>query len=416
MWRGELSSTRLRAAIKWMVCPIWVCCAVVLSAVAAPQAVPEVPPDATPQIQQISPNQGEAGANLAVTIQGRNFSAGAYVSSVSSALQVESSKRVSSTQLEVQLRISASAQPSTVSLLVSNPASRVAEVAFTITAKQAAAPPAAPPASAEPPKTATPSAPPAPPVPSGPPAPAAQEVKPAAPATPVVPVKPAPPPAPIAPPAPVAPPGPEVAATIPSKVAPGFDVDLKITGRNFSPGTKVSFANPGIRVMGITTSSGTELTVHIKVAGDATPGAGSLFVVNPDDREVEVPFEVTGKGGAAPPPPAVPASPHGPTPRSNVTQRYEAFHLGNPAEILHTHGKIKGALVVDAGAIKYEEGGQTLLTLPLNEIKEIKTSSLATATFHITMTSGKTYHFAPGSLHPADARNEVDSLRKALPH
>jgi hypothetical protein len=51
----------------------------------------------------------------------------------------------------------------------------------------------------------------------------------------------------------------------------------------------------------------------------------------------------------------------------------------------------------------------------LSDIKEIKTSSVATATFHITLTSGKAYHFAPGSLRPSDARNLVDSLRKALP-
>ena len=45
--------------------------------------------------------------------------------------------------------------------------------------------------------------------------------------------------------------------------------------------------------MGVTSPSSTELTVHIKVAKDATPGVASLFVINPDDNEAEAPFEVT---------------------------------------------------------------------------------------------------------------------------
>ena len=104
--------------------------------------------------------------------------------------------------------------------------------------------------------------------------------------------------APATPAAPAAPPGPEVTTIEPPRVGLGFDMDLKITGKNFVQGAKVSFANPGIRVMGITSPSSTELTVHIKVARDAAPGVASLYVINPDDREVEAPFEVTGKGAA----------------------------------------------------------------------------------------------------------------------
>lgn len=192
----------------------------------------------------------------------------------------------------------------------------------------------------------------------------------------------------------------------------GFDMDLKITGKNFVQGAKVSFANPGVRVMGITSPSSTELTVHIKVARDAAPGVASLYVINPDDSEVEASFEVTGKGAA---PPSAPPSP-GTPPGSTDTQRYDAFHLGNPAEIFQVHGKVKGSLVVSSGTIQYQEGGKTLVNISLSEIKEIKTSSIATATFHITLNSGKTYHFAPGSLRPSDARNLVDALRKDLPH
>jgi hypothetical protein len=283
-----------------------------------------------------------------------------------------------------------------VSLLVSNPASRAAETAFTIVAAQATPAPAT--ESVEPPKPAAPATPPAPSAPATPaaPAPPEAEVNPSAQA------------------APAASPGPEVTTVVPPRVGPGFDVDLKITGKNFVHGAKVSFADPGIRVMGITSFSTTELTVHIKVAQDAAPGVTSIFLINPDDSEVEAPFEVTVKGATKPSSPHSPASPS--TPVSTETQRYDAFHLGNPAEIVQVHGKVKGSLVVSSGAIKYQEDGKTLINISLSEIKEIKTSSFATSTFHITLNSGKTFHFAPGSLRPSDARNIVDSLRKALPN
>jgi hypothetical protein len=374
------------------------CLAASLPILATPQADSDIPPDATPQIQQVNPNQASAGAHVTITIQGSNFSAGAYVSSVSAALHVDSTKRVSATQIEAQLSVSASAQPSTVSLLVSNPASRAAETAFKIVAEQTTN--ASAKESVEPPASAASLISPAPSAPAAPASPAlpAQEVKPSGPLAPV---------------APPAPPAPEVTAIEPPRAGLGYDVDLKITGKNFVQGTKVGFANPRIRVMGITSTSSTELTVHIKVAKDATPGVASVFVINPDDREAEATFEVTIKAAATPSAPASPETP--PAPGSADTQRYVAFHLGNPAEILQVHGKVKGALVVSSETIKYQEDGKTLINISLSEIKEIKTSSAFPDTFHITLTSGKTFHFAPGSLRASDARNLVDSLRKALP-
>jgi hypothetical protein len=417
MKRGDFSLAKIWPASRLVLGALLMCVTASLSVPAAPQADSDIPPDAAPQIQQINPSQAVPGAHVTVIIQGSSFSGGAYVSSVSAAVRVESSKRVSATQLEAQLSVSGSAQPSTVSLLVSNPASRAAEAAFKIVAGQVTTAPAT--ESVEPTKPAAPATPLAPATPVAPaaPAPSAAEVKPSAPATPPAPSAPAAPPAPAEPPAPPAPAassGPEVTTVAPPRVGPGFDVDLKITGKNFVQGTKVSFANPGIRVIGVTSPSSTELTVHIKVAGDATPGVASLYVINPDDHEAEFPFEVTAKGAAKPSTPPSPASP--PTPASTDTQRYDAFHLGNPAEVFQVHGKVKGSLVVSSGTIQYQEDGKTLINISMGEIKEIKTSSIATATFHITLTSGKTFHFAPGSLRPSDARNLVDSLRKALPH
>jgi hypothetical protein len=85
-------------------------------------------------------------------------------------------------------------------------------------------------------------------------------------------------------------------------------------------------------------------------------------------------------------------------------------------EVFQTHGKVKGLLVVTSGTLQYQEGGKTLVNISLSEIKEIKIPAYATATFRITLNSGKTFHFAAGSLRPSETRNIVDSLRKALPH
>jgi hypothetical protein len=220
---------------------------------------------------------------------------------------------------------------------------------------------------------------------------------------------------PVAPPAPAAETQPsalatpEVTSVDPSSAAPGKDTTLKIKGKNFAPDAKVSFANPGIRVVDIKPVSSTELAVRIKVAHDASPGASSLYVINPNDREGVAPFEVTGKGPA---PPATPA-----TPGAAAGQRYEAYHFGNPLEALQAHGKVKGALVVSARKLRYEEGNKILFNVALREVKEVEINTLGgfnTGTFHIILTSGKTYNFAPGSLHAGDDQTIVDALRKAL--
>jgi hypothetical protein len=61
-----------------------------------PQAETEVSPEATPEISQVKPDQAAAGEEVTLTIAGRNFSRGAYVSFTNPALHVVSTRRVSS--------------------------------------------------------------------------------------------------------------------------------------------------------------------------------------------------------------------------------------------------------------------------------------------------------------------------------
>jgi len=147
----------------------------------------EVSPEETPEIRQVQPDQAGPGEELTVGIDGRNFSAGAYVSFSSPWVRVLSTRRISATRLEARLAVNPKAKPGAVSLFISNPASTVAEVPFKVLAKTTpASAPASPPAETQTSKTGTP----------------------------------------------------EVSSVEPPRVAPGSQVTLRIKGKNFARGVK----------------------------------------------------------------------------------------------------------------------------------------------------------------------------------
>jgi hypothetical protein len=255
------------------------------------------------------------------------------------------------------------------SLYVSNPASSAAEAALTIVAAAVPAPEA----------PATPSAPVAPSSP-------AETVHPSESSTP------------------------EVTSVDSPRAAPKSEASLKIRGKDFAQGAKVSFSNPGIRVLETTASTTTELTVRIQIAADAPTGKTSLFVVNPDDSEAEAPFEVAGGTTKA-------ATVSGPA--NSAGERFEVYNLGDVASILQTRNKIKGTLIVTGQKLSYEEAGKEVFSTSLADIKEVGANIIPglnfnTGTFHINLTTGKTYNFIAGSLRPADTQSIVYSLRKII--
>jgi hypothetical protein len=285
---------------------------------------------------------------------------------------------VSASQLEARVEIGKKASPGPVVLYVSNPASAAVQATFSIAAEPAAAPPASP---------AT----------SGAQATAAR--------------------------------APEVTGLDPSRVARGGEVTLRITGKNFVRGTKVAFANPDILVSETEAPKPTELTARIRVAANATAGKTSLFVVNPDDQEVEVGFEVTtesvaaGSTGSPAPAPSKPASTQAPSAKPAAStgdaaaERFEVFNLGSAASILQSGGKAKGTLSLAGGTLRCEESGVEVFSAPASDVKEIGPNVILgvnTGTFHVILTNGKTYNFAATSFKPADGQSIVDSLRRAL--
>lgn len=316
---------------------------------------PDVPPDATPQILKISPDRARAGSSVTVEIEGSNFSAGVYVSFSTPAVRVISTGRQDASKLQAGLEINPSARPGSVTLYVSNPAGAAAQTSFTIL--QAAAPP--------------------------PPAPVPETQK-------------------------TGKNVPTVASVEPPRAAPGSRTAIKIKGKGFVDGATVSFSNPGIQVLATHFSKSSELTVDLQVAADAATGATSLFVVNPDDSEVEHAFEVTGGSSA-------PAASK--TQAGAVQQKFEVYNLGDAVSILQNPGKSKGTLIVAGGKLSYEEDGKVTFSAAAGEVQEIAPNvvfGINTGTFHVILKSSKTYNFVSASLRPADTQAMVDSLRRAL--
>jgi hypothetical protein len=206
---------------------------------------------------------------------------------------------------------------------------------------------------------------------------------------------------------------PEVTAVDPASAAQGSMVLVKITGRNFGKGAKVSFANPDIRVMETNDLSPTELTARIQVAPKAATGTTSLYVTNPNYRQAELPFEVTGTTPAKPAAAPAATTPGGQAPPSEL--RFEVRHIKGKKILTPT--KLKGILTFSKGKLRFEDGGQEVFALTRADIKEIDMNMLlgvSVGTFHVILNSGKKYDFMAASLKPAETKFIADSLKRAL--
>jgi hypothetical protein len=335
-----------------------------------PQSGPDVSPQATPEIKQVTPEQAAPAGQLRVAVEGLNSSRGVYVSFSTPAVRAVSSRRVSATELEVPWTIGGDAPQGAIGPYVSNPASAVAEAPFTVGATQAS--PARPAAAAF--------------------LSASEGTQSTAPGTP------------------------EVVAIDPARAARGSQLSVKVTGKNFSNGAKVSFSNPGIRVLGINPGKSTELVAKIQVAEDAPVGKTSLFVVNSDDSETEAAFEVTEAGGGTS---AGTGSTAGSATRGRASapQRFGVTNVGDTIGILQNPSKQSGSLILAVGKLSYEEAGKEVFSAPLGDIKEIEVNLILgvnTGTFHVILNSGKSFNFMAASLRPVDSQAIVDSIHGAL--
>jgi hypothetical protein len=199
---------------------------------------------------------------------------------------------------------------------------------------------------------------------------------------------------------------PEVTVVDPARAAQGSTLVLKITGRNFGTGAKISFANSDIRVMETNDLSSTELTARIQVAPKAAAGTTSLYVTNPNYRQAERPFEVTGTRTTKPaaPPATAPGE-----------LRFDVIHI--KGKNLLTPSKIKGVMTWSKGKLRLEESGQEIFVLTPADIKEIDMNlvlGVSANSFHIMLNTGKKFDFWAASLKPAETKSIADSLKHAV--
>jgi hypothetical protein len=311
--------------------------------------------EAPPKIASIQPTEAQPGSQCTVKITGENFLSGAYVSFSDPAIHVLATRRTSETQLEVDVAVGQMAKQQSVVLYVSNPSGASAQTAFAVASAKANTP---------------------------------QESH-------------APPPN-----------APVVTKVDPAQTGPGSKQSVTVTGKNFKEGAKVAFSNPGIRVLGTEFKKSTQLIAQIEVASNAPTGKTNLFVINPDDSEVEAAFAIDG-GSSTKSGNETAASSSASTP----AQQFSVYNLGDATSIFQNPGKAKGQLAVEGGKLQYEQDGKVVFTAKPAEIQEIAPNvffGINTGTFHIILKSGKTYNFVSSSLAPADTNSIIESLRSAL--
>jgi IPT/TIG domain len=314
--------------------------------------------DSAPKITSIQPSSAPSGSRITVKIAGESFLSGAYVTFSDPAIHVLATRRTSETDLEVDIAVGEMAKPQSVVLYVSNPSGASAQTRFMITSATNT--------------TNTP-----------------QQSKAASPTAPVV------------------------TKVDPSQAALGSKQSVKVTGKNFKEGAKVAFSNPGIRVLGTEFKKSTQLIAQIEIAPNAPAGKTGLFVINPDDSEIEAAFEVGGESSTK----SGTAAEKSSTAPGTTTQQFSVYNLGDATSIFQDPGKAKGELAIKGGNLEYEQDGKVVFTAKPGDIQEIASNvffGLNTGTFHIILTSGKTYNFVSSSLAPADTNSIIEKLRSAL--
>jgi len=148
----------------------------------------------------------------------------------------------------------------------------------------------------------------------------------------------------------------------------------------------------------------TQLVIQIEVASNAPTGKTGMFVINPDDSEVETSFEIGGgvakKAGTATS--TASASTSTSTSTNTVTQQFSVYNLGDATTIFQNPGQAKGELAVKSGKLEYNQDGKVVFSVKPGEVQEIAPNvffGLNTGTFHIILTSGKPITLFPRRWH-----------------
>ena len=336
-----------------------------------PQATP------APTISKIDPKDAQPGQKVRITIQGGDFVPGSYVTFSNPALRVISTHQNGNANITVDVQVAPRPTLGQVTLYVTNPSGASAPFPFEVNSSAKASPRTLSTSPGNLPEPASPAG------------------------------------------------APVVSSVAPPRAGPGSNFTLTIKGRNFAQGARVEFSNPKITVASTQVKRNSELIARVQIASDAATGSTGLFVVNPDQSEVESAFQVSGAPiNNAPPAPAghspTTAAAKNETPAAKNSAKavsFNVFNLGDVVEVLKTKSRVQGTLSVDKGTLTYTEKGVTIFSVPVADVQEIAPNvffGLNTGTFHVFLSSGKRYNFAAASLNPTDTLKIENQLKQAL--
>lgn len=407
----QMRAWRRRAGVWRPLVGLCILCVAAGSSLIAAAAQEVVPSDATPTVTSVQPSEAQPGARVTLEIEGKDFASGAYVSFSDPGVHVLATRHLSDKRLEVDVAIGDKSQPESIRLYVANPSGTSGETSFAIVsgvptaAKPAASAtglPAATPPSVSSAVSGTATGKSQAPSPGS--SNTAQSIEEGASA-------------------------PEVSMLDPEQVAAGSKASIKVKGKRFVKGTGVVFQNRGIRVLGTDFKKSTELVVRIEVAPDTATGRTNLFVVNPDESEAETSIEITAASlnATSNSPAATTETPASSSPSSQTTaaapatnsgsKSFSVINLGDAINLLHNPNQPRGKLILTNGTLTYQEGGKNVFVATPGEVREVAPNiifGINTGTFHIILSSGKSYNFVAASLMPSETSSIISALQQAV--
>ncbi|MBJ6725716.1 IPT/TIG domain-containing protein [Geomesophilobacter sediminis] len=176
-------------------------------------------------------------------------------------------------------------------------------------------------------------------------------------------------------------------------------LNVVLTGTNFQSGAVASFSNSGITVNSTTYQSSTQLTANINIASNATAGASSVTITNPDGgtRSVSSVFTVSPVGVFS----AAPALAQGAT--QTVTITGQGFAAGASVAVSGTGISLGTPTIVDANHITISMTADPAATLGNRDITVTVGTSTGTGTGVLSINGGPSLTgLSPATLRQGD--------------
>ncbi|MCM0080611.1 hypothetical protein L4X63_03305 [Geomonas sp. Red32] len=199
-------------------------------------------------------------------------------------------------------------------------------------------------------------------------------------------------------------PGSSLSASPASGYAGVTGLDVTLTGSNFQTGAVATFANTGITVNSTTYLSATQVKANISIASNATSGAGSVAITNPDGgtRSVNSVFTVTPVAVFS----ADQAVAQGETTSVSITG--QGFTAAATVAVSGTGVTVNGVTYVDANHLTVNLTVSPAATVGSRDVTVTVGSYSGTGTGILAVTAGPGIaSLSPASVHQGDQNVDV---------